>query len=130
LVFDPPHRARRVTLAGLVGIGSLLLLPGRDSFQTQALSQKAIKAVQCIVLKVPAIQSAVNEGRRPLLIINGMEAGRLVRSNQPCEGSGANGLKPESISFAKPGPAQELYGRKGRDGVIQVVVQLPREKGS
>ncbi len=90
----------------------------------QELPKNVVATVRCVALTVPAVNRAVLDGYRPLLLVNGREAGRLSKPKGPCSAGKDSVVKVESLSFVKPGHAERAFGAKGRDGVVQITVQM------
>lgn len=81
--------------------------------------------IRCAVLAIPQIAAAIKSGRKPLLIVNGKDSGRMARGSKPCRAAERIPAGISEIRFAKPGFAEKVYGKKGREGVVEVQYARP-----
>lgn len=102
-------------------VAAVVLNQGR---QQPDIPPRVLAVLHCVALSVPAVARAVSDGYRPLLIVNGQEVGRMSKPKRPCPSGGEPHAMIKSLSFVKPGHAEKVFGKKGRDGVVQVSAAL------
>lgn len=93
------------------------------------LSEDELQQIWCSVLTVPQVRAAVEEGKAPRVLVNEEDHGTVRIPEEPCPEEPSLPRDAQQFRIIRPREALDLYGSKGRHGVVHVDVPVQPDRG-